>query len=310
MALDGGPSTRAIFDTEIEILTHLSHPHILSLFDAFPSGRDCVLILEFCSNGTIDKYIRAQKLSQIQVIHMLKQVLSALSYCHSNGIALRDIKPANILIVHYGRPKLADFGLSCFVKSRDNPQYAGSLAYIAPELFQSHDDVDLFSSDIWSLGIISRRKFYHLFVGLSPWPKFVTRGEVIRAIVTEGPVIPDWVQPAVAGILARMLAREPVKRPTASELLQDPLFAELGNRPVLLTRGPEAIPRRMSAPFPTRELFAQRIAIGRPLVHATTQLKRGGQQPERRPSRVFEVGKRRNSGQTAPLPPRLTALEK
>jgi serine/threonine protein kinase len=228
MTLPEAAPNSQVFDREIEMLTNLAHPHIVSLFDAFRAGSDFVLVLEFCSQGTIDRYIRLRRLPEAHSIRMLKQVLSALAHCHSLGIAHRDLKPANILIDDYGRPKLVDFGLSCFVHtSADGHEFAGSLSYMAPELVVRREEHDLFAADIWSLGIT----FYVLFVGSTPWPRFLKPTELAEAIVKGVATFPETLKPPVRQFLARMLSLDSAARPRAAELMSDPLFAGLDPRP-------------------------------------------------------------------------------
>jgi serine/threonine protein kinase len=275
MTLEG--SSVCVFDTEIEILSNLSHPHILSLFDTFRVDNDCVLILEYCSNGTISQYIHAQQFPSAHIITLLKLVVYALSYCHSLGVALRDIKPNNILIDHYGRPKLADFGLSCFVKCPDGPKCAGSLSYMAPELFNMADSTDLFSADIWSLGIT----FYQLFVGELPWPKRTNHNEMIRIIVSMIPEIPESLAPRVRAILGRMIMADPKARATAADLLHDEIFANVEQKGVIGVRSLDGTTRRMArAITPAREGMGQKIFLGRPSVPNLPYLKRGSEQNE------------------------------
>jgi serine/threonine protein kinase len=293
----GGPSAQ-VFDREIEMLTNLAHPHIVSLYDTFQAGCDFVLILEFCGQGTIDRYVRLQRLPEAQIVRMLRQVLSALAHCHALGIAHRDLKPANILIDHYGRPKLADFGLSCFARGgADGARVAGSLSYMAPELVARHDAPDLLSADIWSLGIT----FFVLFVGATPWPRLAVAPELMEAIARGVTAFPETLRPPVRQFLARMLALDPAARPGAAELMADPIFAALEPRTApARCKETSPGPRRPSGgALSTRVSHALSVAptavvLGRPTLGL--MLGKRGSGPDRRPTRVLEVeNPRRNS---------------
>jgi serine/threonine protein kinase len=240
MTLDSHTTTASVFETEIEILTRLWHPNIVSLFDAFHSENVCFLILEHCTNGTIDSYIEVQKVAESQIVGMFRPIISAVAYCHSEGIALRDVKPANILIDHYGRPKLVDFGLSCIVKAREGSGYAGSLAYMAPEVFRNPEHINLFAADIWSLGIT----FYTLLVGCTPWRRAANPGELVMEILTRAPELTDVIDPTLRGIIARMTAHDPAARPSAAELMQEPVFQEQQRK--LIVRPAQTTQRRLS----------------------------------------------------------------
>jgi serine/threonine protein kinase len=288
MTLEDRESNSSTFETEVEILTRLSHPNIVSLFDSFHSGHDCFLILEFCTNGTIEKYIQSQHLSHPHMLNLFRPIISAIAYCHNQGIVLRDIKPANILIDHYGRPKLTDFGLSRIVKVRDSANYAGSLAYMAPELFTNRRDPDLFSADIWSLGVT----LYRLLVGDLPWPRMLTASQLIAAIIAGGPTIPRTLAPPVKAVLERMTSRNPLERPSAVELLRDPAFPEI-----------EALPSARSGQLGRPRALAPRIycsqsgapfGLGHPNLPKPGE-KRGSEVLVRQPSLVSVIPPRRLS---------------
>jgi serine/threonine protein kinase len=214
---------RQLFEREVSILCKLSHPHIVSIFDCFECAQDFVLILEYCTQGTIDRLIRTEHYTQAQIVPLMQQVLSGLAKCHELGVAHRDIKPANILVDKYGRAKLADFGLSCFVRGSQRDFAAGSRAFMAPELDRNQSSSDLFRADIWSLGIT----FYVLLVGENPWSRPANRSRVSNgAITVDGFVkFSDGFAGNLKEFLLKMLCIEPSKRATASELLGDPIFA-------------------------------------------------------------------------------------
>ena len=76
----------------------------------------CFLVLEYCSGGELFHYILERKhLSESEASAIMKQLLSALVYLHSQNISHRDIKPENFMLATKGDPscvKMIDFGLS------------------------------------------------------------------------------------------------------------------------------------------------------------------------------------------------------
>jgi serine/threonine protein kinase len=306
MTLPESESTCECFHREIDILTKLSHPLVVSLFDTFSAGSEFVLILEYCNNGPIDRYLRTKKLPEIHLVRMMKQILSALAHCHSVGVAHRDLKPANILIDHYERPKLVDFGLSCFVDGLDGPRYAGSLHYMAPEIVRRVSTSDLFLADIWSLGIT----FYVLFVGATPWRKFLPQPELIAAIAEGAFEYPVGMDPSVQAFLARMLAPDPADRASAEELLGDAIFAQVDSRPVALLRVKDAAlgTRRPSRERPVTGMAHAQSAgplrgrLEKPSRAAWAQTKRFSGDGAQMPRLMVSQSPRRHSVAVAPSP--------
>jgi serine/threonine protein kinase len=91
-------------------------------------------------------------MTELEACHAFAQILSAVNYCHKNGVVHRDLKAENLLLDADMNIKLADFGFSnYFEKSSLLATWCGSPPYAAPELFEGK----MYSgpkADIWSLG--------------------------------------------------------------------------------------------------------------------------------------------------------------
>jgi len=111
-----------------------------------------------------------------EAAHVARQILSAIEYLHSNGIAPRDLKPENLISSGYGKDeivKLTDFGFSkIFLGDSDLKTSVGSPGYAAPELFTDgkYDK----SVDMWSFGVI-------IYVLLAGYPPFY--GETVLELI-------------------------------------------------------------------------------------------------------------------------------
>merc|ERR1712118_521298 len=96
----------------------------------------------------------------------LKQILSAIVYCHDNKIVHRDLKPENILYESSKADsilKVIDFGTSrSFGPDRKMAQRLGTPYYIAPEVLDKRYDE---KCDVWSIGVI----LYILLSGIPPF---------------------------------------------------------------------------------------------------------------------------------------------
>ena len=108
------------FRNEINVLSKMDHPNIIRLFEIFEDDRHISLIMEHCTGGELFKRIlqraeQDQAFTEKEAAVIFKQLMSAVSYCHSQGICHRDLKPENILFLN-NEPnspiKIVDFGLS------------------------------------------------------------------------------------------------------------------------------------------------------------------------------------------------------
>ena len=206
-------------ENDYAMLSHLNHPNIVRVFDMFTHSKMNHIILELCSHGSISgysKYIVSRP--EIVAIYM-KQVLSAVEYCHSHHIVHRDLKPSNILIDSRGQLKLIDFGISMRVEPGTMIEdFSGSMPYSAPEVIleKRHDP---YRADVWSLGVT----FYWMAVGKLPWPD--ESEKAMKAAIEQGEFkIPDEVRPEMAQIIRRMLCVKPTDRPTLKQLIELPFF--------------------------------------------------------------------------------------
>ena len=161
------------FEREINILKKSDHPNIIKLYEIFESKRSLYLIMEECKGGEVfDKiieHIQSKKMyTEKDAANMFEQMMSAVEYCHNNGICHRDLKPENLLYLNLGPEvdnpiKVIDFGLSQVISpDRKLKTKVGTAYYVAPEILKgSYTE----KCDIWSAGVI-------LYIFLSGDPPF------------------------------------------------------------------------------------------------------------------------------------------
>ncbi len=101
---------------EMNILKDLDHPNILKLFELYQDDTNYYLITEYCAGGELFNKIKSLNcLTEKLAADYMKQILSAIVYCHEKNIVHRDLKPENLLLdskKNNAQIKVIDFGTS------------------------------------------------------------------------------------------------------------------------------------------------------------------------------------------------------
>ena len=214
---------------EIEILSQLDHPNIVTYFCTVEDNKNYYLLMEYLSGKDLDKIFREDynKITFDDIRFILYQVFSALNYIHSKNIVHRDIKPANIICAKNNGKfdlKLIDFGLSVNLEKRGKYSVAGSLAYLAPEGLKEIIHV---KNDLWACGVI----FYWFIYGKMPFEK-KTRSELYEAIIKEEIDYDENMMRAhtpkeAIDLCQKLLLRDFDERISAIDALKHPFFKKL-----------------------------------------------------------------------------------
>ncbi|EDQ89058.1 uncharacterized protein MONBRDRAFT_25627 [Monosiga brevicollis MX1] len=141
--------------SEITALKTLQHPHVVRLYDVIRAPRTVMLVLECLKGGELFDYlISRRRLSESEGQRFVRQILSALDFCHRKGIVHRDLKLENILLGDNDDIKVTDFGFSNVFKDGGlMSTFVGSPAYCAPEILANQKYIGPMA-DVWSLGVI------------------------------------------------------------------------------------------------------------------------------------------------------------
>ena len=163
---------RARFEREAMIMSELSHPNIVRLYDWDKDNDQVYIVMEFLDGPRLDDLIKTQgKLSLELTVAIFRPVLEAINYTHQKGFLRHDIKPSNIKITSAGRVCIFDFGITR-PKSSDSTSsmfqtmsgvIIGTAMFMAPEQFMNAR-VDE-RSDIYSLGVV----LYNMVTGKFPF---------------------------------------------------------------------------------------------------------------------------------------------
>ena len=161
------------FLKEIEIAAHLTHPHILALYDSGEAGGQLYYVMPYVDGGSLRQTLQQEgRLAPDRALAVAQPVADALAYAHRMGILHRDIKPENILFSQ-GHPVVADFGIAKAVSSAGGVNLTrtgfpvGTPGYMSPEQAAGLTDLDA-RTDVYSLAVV----IYEMLVGEPPgrWP--------------------------------------------------------------------------------------------------------------------------------------------
>lgn len=153
---------------EAKLAAGLSHPNIVTVYDAPEWGQKYFIIMEYVEGKTLeDVVLDGFPLPLSQVLDILIQACAGLHYIHSSEILHRDIKPKNIMIASGGLVKIADFGIAHIIKqtvTRLTGRTTGTMPYMSPEQITARPADH--RSDIYSLGVT----IYEILTNDLPFP--------------------------------------------------------------------------------------------------------------------------------------------
>ncbi|KAF6032455.1 hypothetical protein EB796_009269 [Bugula neritina] len=207
-------------EREIAIMKLIEHPHVLGLYDVYENKKYLYLILEFVSGGELFDYlVKKGRLTSKEARRFLRQIISALDFCHSHSICHRDLKPENLLLDDKQNIKVADFGMASLqVEGCMLETSCGSPHYACPEVIRG-EKYDGRRADVWSCGVI----LYALLVGALPFDDDNLRNLLEK--VKRGMFhIPHFVPSDIQNLLRRMIEVDADKRITLANVLRHPWF--------------------------------------------------------------------------------------
>ncbi|XP_075706596.1 testis-specific serine/threonine-protein kinase 3 [Rhinoderma darwinii] len=140
---------------ELQIVQQLRHKNIIEVYEIIKSGNKLYMIMELAEGGDIfDWIIQNGALPEHRARILFCQLVEAILYLHSQGIAHRDLKCENALLGKQGMLKLTDFGFAKILSFTElTHTFCGSIAYAAPEVLQGVP-YDSQKSDMWSMGVV------------------------------------------------------------------------------------------------------------------------------------------------------------
>jgi serine/threonine-protein kinase len=227
---------RERFAAEAKRTAALRHPAIVDVFDVGSDGADVFLVMELLEGETLaSRLAREERLAPQVAVRIAMQVCDALDAAHASGFLHRDLKPANVFLVEDGeRVKLIDFGIAKridYATKRTDPNVlVGTIEYMAPEQIKgAHLDG---RTDLYALGLT-------LFRAITGRHAFAA-DNVAALIHQQLDVAPPPMgagSAAIEAVVARLLAKDPKRRPNSAREAKRALLDALESPDVVRPEG-------------------------------------------------------------------------
>lgn len=218
---------------ERTVLLGLRHPSIIAIRDLVAEGGTLALLMDLVPGGSLRDLLTAGgPLPAADVVTIVAEVCDALAAAHAHGIVHRDIKPDNVLLDRRGEPglvgavRVSDFGIAEVTSERlrHTTGLIGTPEYMPPELLV-HGEIGP-PGDVYAAGVV----LYELLSGRTPFAGAGTDLSIAYRHVEAAPP-PLAVPPRLWDLVAGLLDKDPVRRPTAAiaaEVLRSEIAALSG----------------------------------------------------------------------------------
>jgi serine/threonine protein kinase len=249
-ALVEHPAALERFRREARAAARLSHPNIVTAYDAEQAGDLQLLVMEFVPGKSLAEVLQQQgPLPVARACDCARQAALGLQHAFEQGMVHRDVKPQNLMLTPQDQVKILDFGLAKLASeaapgkglTADNA-YMGTPDYSAPEQAQDARSADI-RADLYSLGCT----LYCLLAGRPPFQEETAVQTILAHLQKEPIPLPEVrpdVPPELWDVVTRLLAKDPERRyQTPAEVAQ--VLAPFGAGPA-----PALEPAAPSAPFP------------------------------------------------------------
>jgi tRNA A-37 threonylcarbamoyl transferase component Bud32 len=184
---------RARFEREVEILAHLRHPNIVTIYDGGETAGQAYFVMDYISGHSLDQWLSKNKPPIRERVILFSKIADAVAAAHQQGITHRDLKPGNIRVDEDGEPHILDFGLAKAADSLDvsqmtrTGQFMGSLPWASPEQAEAVPEKVDIRTDVYSLGVM----LYEALTGQFPYNVLGNMRDVLDRIMNAEPQRPS-----------------------------------------------------------------------------------------------------------------------
>jgi serine/threonine protein kinase len=213
------PEALARFRREVKVTTELAHPNIVEIVDfgAAPTGEP-YLVMEYLDGEDLEARLEREGRVPLPVaVQIIKQVASALSVAHAEGVVHRDLKPGNVFLLRVPDGgvfvKVVDFGISKVLKAATTKltmarAVVGTPEFMAPEQAAGRIDWIDHRTDQWALAVLA----WHMLSGRLPFWKPEVH-EILNQVITgePTPLAPEFA-PLIPREVDKVLRRALTKK--------------------------------------------------------------------------------------------------
>src|SRR5215218_5624969 len=231
------------FRREAKAAASLSHPNMVTVYDAGEDDETPYIAMEHVPGGTLKNRLQERGVLPPRVAAgVTLEVANALAAAHQKGVVHRDIKPENVLITDQGHAKVGDFGIAKAATATaitETSLILGSVRYLSPEQAKGEEVGP--QSDLYSLGVV----LYEMLTGRVPFDEENPVATAMKHLAEE-PASPRELDPtiprALEAITLKLLKKDPKRRyQSAKELAEDLKPLLVGPIPAAVSDSSETI---------------------------------------------------------------------
>ncbi len=197
--------SRARMLEEARAVARLKHPGIVAVYDAQQLDDGTLfLVMQYIAGSPLEYRLQKGPLPPKQAAQIAVDVAEAVGAAHRRGVVHRDLKPSNVLIDDLGRAHVAYFGLALLESEQHlrAGEYAGTLAYMAPEQLQGKTEQMDGRADIWAIGVV----LYEMLAGQLPFRQR-RREQLAKEMLARDPKPLRQIDPAIPHRLQQVCSR-------------------------------------------------------------------------------------------------------
>jgi serine/threonine-protein kinase len=219
---------RGCLARETRVAREVSHPHLLTVFDGECSAEAAWLVQPYYGADTLRNLVQ-DSAPLPQLLWSVRQTCSALASLHAAGWLHGDLAPENVVVDDNGHATLIDLGFARKLHSLEcdvaQTPFQGRVHYAAPEAFSASGALTA-AVDMYALGVM----LFELLAGCTPFDHYALEEIVAVKKLTSAPdlreLLPE-IPYALSQLVARLLSREPLRRPTPAQVMEQCLALEV-----------------------------------------------------------------------------------